>query len=212
MTGREERQSDENSTAALRAQLGVGAGECRQQVAAVCGLGEEMGAGRGEQLATESEFGGAVAVGQEAVIADALEAGRHHVLKEAADEFLDGDGHQLGFAGIAIIFPLERDLTVLEGPQTAVGDGHAMGVAAEILQDVVWSSQRRLGVDHPFFMLERRQVAGKGIGSASGARSPKKWSSPLACALARACRKRRRKRALRTLTGNRNSRRPAIQQ
>src|ERR1035438_10778459 len=36
-----------------------------------------------------------------------------------------------------------------------------MGVAAEVLQDVLRSAKGGLGVDHPFLVLEGRQVAGK---------------------------------------------------
>ena len=123
----------------------------------------------------------AVAVGQEAVVADALEAGRNDVLEEAADELLGGDGHHLGFAGVAVILPLEGDLAVFQGQQAPVGDGHAVGVAAEILQHVLRSAKGGLGVDHPFLVLERRQVAGKsGRVARAAARSPKNWSSPAA--------------------------------
>ena len=102
-----------------------------------------------------------MAVGQEAVIADALEAGRQGVLQEAADELLGGDGHHLGVAGVAVIFPLEGDLAIFEGQQTLVGDGHAVGVAAEILQHVVRSAEGGFGVNHPFLVFEGSQVAGK---------------------------------------------------
>jgi hypothetical protein len=36
---------------------------------------------------------------------------------------------------------LEGDLAILQGPQTVVGDGHAMGVAAEVLQHVARSAK-----------------------------------------------------------------------
>ena len=146
----------------LWAEMEVGAGESGQEVAASGRLGQQLGTGGGEQLATERELGLAVAVGQEAVVADALQAGRRHVLEEAADELHGGDGHHSGFAGIAVIFPLEGYLTVFESQQTAVGDGHPMGVAAEILQDVARSAKGGLGVDYPFLVLEGFQVAGQG--------------------------------------------------
>ena len=63
--------SDEDAFPTLRAET-VGGGECCQQVAAIGRLGQQLGGGRGQQLTAEIEFGLAVAVGQEAVIADAL--------------------------------------------------------------------------------------------------------------------------------------------
>jgi hypothetical protein len=95
--GREELQSDEDSRATLWAQPEVAAaGECCQEVAAVGRLGQQWRAGRSEQLAAESEFGLAMAVGQEAVVTNAWQAGRQNVLEEAADELLGRDGHHLG--------------------------------------------------------------------------------------------------------------------
>ena len=70
-------------------------GECRQEVATLGRLREKLGTGGGEQLATERELGLTVAVGQETVVTNALQAGRYHVLQEAADEFLGGNGHHL---------------------------------------------------------------------------------------------------------------------
>src|SRR5450759_2576431 len=104
-----------------------------------------------------------MAVGQEAVVADALQAGRQNVLEEAADELVGGDGHHLGFACVAIIFPLEGNLAVFQSQEAPVGDGDAMGVAAEVLQHVLRSAKGGLGVDHPLLMFEGRQVASEGL-------------------------------------------------
>jgi len=112
-------------------------------------------------LAAEDEFGGTMAVGQEAVIADVLEARWQGVLQEAADELLGGDGHHLGFAAVAVIFPLEGDLAVFQDEQAAVGNGDAVSVAAEIFEHVLGSTERCLGVDHPFGISQRSQVAGE---------------------------------------------------
>jgi hypothetical protein len=43
-----------------------------------------------------------LAAGQEAIVADTLQAGWQNVLEEAADELLGGDGHHLGFACVAV--------------------------------------------------------------------------------------------------------------
>ena len=49
----------------------------------------------------------------------------------------------------AIVFPGEADLAVGEREQPAVGDGDAMGVAAEIGQHLFGAAERWLGVDDP---------------------------------------------------------------
>ena len=118
----------------------------------------------------------------------------------------------LELVAVAVVLPLEGDHAVFQFEDAPVGDGDAVGVAAEILQDVLGSAEGGFGVDHPFLLLERRQVTGKGDGIAvSGARSPKNWSLPAAWAFCKASRNSRRKSALRTLTGRRNLRLPEIQ-
>src|ERR1035438_7369640 len=64
MTRREEWHANEDCFPTLRAEPEVGAGECCQQIAAVGRLGQQLGAGRGQQLTAESEFSGAMAVGR----------------------------------------------------------------------------------------------------------------------------------------------------
>jgi hypothetical protein len=45
-----------------------------------------------------------------------------------------------------------------------VGDGDAVGIAAEILQDVLGSAERWFGVDDPIFAKERTQPGREGLG------------------------------------------------
>ena len=87
---------------------------------------------RVEQPATERELGGALAVGEEAVVADAMEAVRQGVQQEAADELVGVKRHELGLAVMAIILPAEGDLGVGQADQAGVGDGDAVRVSAEI--------------------------------------------------------------------------------
>src|SRR5438309_12034947 len=49
-----------------------------------------------EQLTRLRDVVGASAVGEEAVVADAMEAAGQHVDQEAADELVDGKRHHLG--------------------------------------------------------------------------------------------------------------------
>jgi len=50
---------------------------------------------------------------------------------------------------VGIIFPAEGDLVVVEGNEAVVGDGDAMGVAAEIAEHVMGTAERWFGIDHP---------------------------------------------------------------
>jgi hypothetical protein len=70
----------------LRAEAEIGTGESGQQVAAIGRLGQQQGGGRGQELAAEFEFGLAMAVGREAVVANPLKVGRDGGLQEAVNE------------------------------------------------------------------------------------------------------------------------------
>src|SRR5438046_3697719 len=123
----------QDSDTTLRAQAEVCACDRHPKIAAIRRLWEQQGERRCQQPAAEIQFGGAVAVGQETVAADALKAGRKGVLQEAADELLGREGHHLLLLPVAIIFPLEGYLTTFQRHQSAIGDGNEMRVAAHIL-------------------------------------------------------------------------------
>jgi hypothetical protein len=49
-----------------------------------------------------------------------------------------------------------------------VGDGHAMGVQAELLEDILGTAERWVGVDHPALAKGRSQPGGEGFGVSEG--------------------------------------------
>ena len=44
-----------------------------------------------------------------------------------------------------------------------VGDGHAMGVTAQITEHMLWTSERAFRIDHPIFSEQRSQPRGEGL-------------------------------------------------
>src|SRR3974390_361057 len=78
-----------------------------------------------------------------------MEAGRQGMQQEAADELVGIERHRFGLAGLSIVLPGEGDVAIGECDEPAVGDGDAMGVAAEIGEHLFGAAERRLGVDHP---------------------------------------------------------------
>jgi len=113
------------------------------------GLVERGGGVEGDQPPTVGETVAAIAIGEEAVVADAVEAVRQRVEKKAADELGGVERHHFDDAILAVILPCEADLAVFKREQPAVGDGDAMSVAAEIGERLARATERRLGVDHP---------------------------------------------------------------
>src|SRR3954454_16866880 len=80
----------------------------------------------GEQIAAQCELLGAMAIGEEADVADTVETIGQGMLQEAADELVGRERHDLGPGVLAIVLPGEADLTVGEPHQAAVGDVNAM--------------------------------------------------------------------------------------
>ena len=152
-------QADEDGLPALRTELGVVAGECRQELAAVGRLGQQWGTGGGQQLTAEREFGGAVAVGQEAVIADALKAFGQNVQQEAANELVGGERHGLLPVAVAIVFPAKADLALVDVDKAIVRDSDAVSVSRDIGQDLFRIGEGRFGIDAPFCFAGRSEVA-----------------------------------------------------
>ena len=108
---------------------------------------------RGNRGAAALDLSGAMAVGEKAVVTDAVKAVRQNMQEEAADELVRLEPHDLVPASMAIILVGKGDLIAVDGGKPCVGDGGAMGIAREIGQNLRGPSERWLGVDHPVFAL-----------------------------------------------------------
>ena len=93
-------------------------------------------------------------------MADSVEAMRQDVGEKAPDELIRCQGHGLvaGTALGAIVLPSEADTVAVEFDQPAVGNGDAVGVAAEIGEHGFGSGEGSLGINHPFDLAGWRQV------------------------------------------------------
>jgi hypothetical protein len=114
-----------------------------------------------ECLPTAVELVGAVAVGEQALVADAMETGREDVEQEAAHALAHVEAHDLAVvtAVLAIVLPAEADMAFVDIKQAAVGDGDAMGVTGEIGQDLLGAGEGLLGIDDPFTFAQWREVS-----------------------------------------------------
>ena len=77
--------------------------------------------------------------------------------QEPPEKLLGGDGHQTLLAPVGIIFPAECDLAVGKVHDPVVGDGNAMRVAGQIVEDMFRSSERPFGIHNPVVTMQRSQ-------------------------------------------------------
>lgn len=81
------------------------------------------------------------AVGEESEVANANQSPGQNVDEEAAQELMGGNGHDLLLAAVGIISPAERDAIVFEGHEAMVGDGDAVGVAGQVVENVFGAAE-----------------------------------------------------------------------
>jgi len=58
---------------------------------------------------------------------------------------------------VGIILPAEGNLVVLESDEAMVGDGDAVGIAAEIAEDMMGATKRGFGIDDPLLAVQGTQ-------------------------------------------------------
>ena len=100
---------------------------------------------------------------QKAEVADAHEARGKHVEQEAAQEFLDRQSHQALLVAVRGVSPAKGDLVALEADQAVIGDRHAVGVAAEITENIFGATEGRLAIDHPVLPEEGAEESSESL-------------------------------------------------
>ena len=69
---------------------------------------------------------------------------------------------------MAVISPGESDFTAFDIDDPMIRDGHAVGVAADVIQHLLWSGEGWFGVDNPFHVSYRIEVALKSLSISQG--------------------------------------------
>lgn len=102
-------------------------------------------------------------VGEEAGEANAHEAARQNMQQEPAQELLGGQRHLPLFALVSVVFPPEGDLAIGKIHDPVVGDGDAMRIASQVVENVFRSSEWPLGVNHPVLTKQRAEKSVEGL-------------------------------------------------
>jgi hypothetical protein len=116
-------------------------------------------------LATAFQFFLAVAITQEAIVADAVEAVGEYVEQEATNELVGRQGHGFLLAVLAIVLVAELHLAVFDIQQAVVGDGDAVGVASQVVENLLGPGKGSFGIDDPFCLAERCEINREGRGN-----------------------------------------------
>lgn len=145
-------------------------------------LGRRIDRGRRchpEQLTDVAEHDLAGGSSEQTVVADAVKALGQDVEQEAADELVGGKGHDLLPVGATptVVLVAEGDAGLVEAQQPAVRDGDAVGVPRQVGEHRLRPGERRLGVDNPALLPDRRQLPQEGapvteVGEAAVEREP----------------------------------------
>ena len=120
---------------------------------------------RGQQHPTANERIATFTVGEQAEVTDADQTARQDMDQEASQELMCRNRHDLLLAAMSIVAPEKRDAIFVECDDPMVGDGHAMGVAGQVLQHLIRPAEGRLGIDHPVAGEQCPQKAVKSVGT-----------------------------------------------
>jgi hypothetical protein len=64
---------------------------------------------------------------------------------------------------MAVVFPAEAHVVVVDGEQAMVGDGDPVCIPTHVIQHLLGPPKGGLGVDHPFGGPRRSQILGEGL-------------------------------------------------
>jgi hypothetical protein len=81
--------------------------------------------------------------------------------QESAQKVIGGNGHDPLLAAVRIVFPAKRNSIILEGDESMVRDRDTMGIARQIVQNVLGAAEGRLGVDDPVLLEKLSEKSAK---------------------------------------------------
>jgi hypothetical protein len=100
---------------------------------------------------------GSAPIGQESEEANPHEAPRQHVQQEPTKELFATDRHRPLLTSASVVLPPESNLAVRNVDNPVIGNGHSVGVAGQVMKNMLWPSEGPLGIDHPVMTKERSQ-------------------------------------------------------
>ena len=68
--------------------------------------------------------------------------------------------HDFALVAVCVVFVAETDRFIIEADEAVIGDRHAVGVAAEVVEHLCGSGEGAFGVDHPVGFVQRIEETG----------------------------------------------------
>jgi hypothetical protein len=91
------------------------------------------------------------------------EAAWKHMKQETAHKLDRIECHDLLLVAVCRITPAKGNLAVLEAKAPSIGDGHSVSVVSQILNHVLRSGKRLLGIDDPLLLFQKPGEAIEGL-------------------------------------------------
>ncbi len=105
----------------------------------------------------------AVSIAEEPVVANAVEPTRQNVEQKSPDELVCREGHGFLLIVVAVVSPFKFHLAIFDVDDPMIGNGHPVGVAADIVHHLLWPGERWLGVDDPFHVSHQIEMTGESL-------------------------------------------------
>jgi hypothetical protein len=86
-------------------------------------------------------------------VADSNEALGQDVEEKAAQELRSRKRHLPLLAAVRIVLPAERYTLAIKSQQPMAGNSDSMRVSTQVTEELGWTSESRLGVDHPVWPM-----------------------------------------------------------
>jgi hypothetical protein len=94
-------------------------------------------------------------------VANADQSLGQNVNEKTSQKLIGGDRHDFLLAAVRIVFPEKRDPIILKRNESMVGDGDAVRIASEIVQNMLGIAEGWLGIDDPVLVEELSEKLAK---------------------------------------------------
>ena len=81
-----------------------------------------------------------------------------NVQRKATDKLHGFQSHHILLCSLSVVLPGERHMCIVHIDEPVIGDGDFMRVPPEVFNDLLRTSERALGIHHPFMTKQRIKV------------------------------------------------------